>query len=567
MLGTQKEYVQICDNVHSAIRELDLSEEITSVIEDLRAQLGEAELVVPVIGSFSSGKSTLLNSFLGETVLPVGITPETSIATELRYSPNACIEAIRSDDQVERFSIDEFDRVKDNAHNYKYVKLYLPNNGLKSISPLVPVDMPGFDSPLDLHNRAILTYIQRGSHFVVLTSVEDGNITRSMIRQLDEVYQFRRGFSSFLSKANLRTQDEVSEIVDYIDEQLKDGFGLDARTTPIGQEGGTDLERVLQKIDPETLFGQLYQPSIKSMCYDVMDELNTRISALKRTKEENEEVLAELASSREAVGKQASEMLASVQERYSNPAVQGIVAAVSRELSSSIDELVQGSMSGGGDAVSSQISELVRHTLLTEIRSTIEDAKRNIVGKLSSEVKNIGSLLNDDGLVEERVAGFVDSVRFLGISKKEQASDGFTPDKTHLLQLGAAVAAITTSVVAPIVEAVIVLLPSLLKPLFSNMREQRQREEIRQQLLTSVFPKVKADVQARTPGLVSEQIGGLIHAVEENLESEIEQKRQGIEASEAERMATLEETKAILNTYEEALAEVRTVTTRLFPNT
>ncbi len=44
------------------------------------------QLVIPIVGNFSAGKSTLLNRFLGSSVLPTGITPETSLATELHYT-------------------------------------------------------------------------------------------------------------------------------------------------------------------------------------------------------------------------------------------------------------------------------------------------------------------------------------------------------------------------------------------------------------------------------------------------------------------------------------------------
>ncbi|WP_423752516.1 dynamin family protein [Helicobacter pylori] len=40
--------------------------------------------MIPVVGNFSAGKSTLLNRFLGSSVLPTGITPETSLACDTR---------------------------------------------------------------------------------------------------------------------------------------------------------------------------------------------------------------------------------------------------------------------------------------------------------------------------------------------------------------------------------------------------------------------------------------------------------------------------------------------------
>ena len=62
---------------------------------DLLNKIKHTELLVPVIGAFSAGKSSLLNNFMGQNVLPVDLAPETELATELRYSHDPCLVAIR----------------------------------------------------------------------------------------------------------------------------------------------------------------------------------------------------------------------------------------------------------------------------------------------------------------------------------------------------------------------------------------------------------------------------------------------------------------------------------------
>ncbi len=58
---------------------------------------------------------------------------------------------------------------------------------LRGIAPLVLVDMPGCGSSLGNHNKTIAFYLPRGVYFMMVTSIEDGNLTQSMIRRLDEV--------------------------------------------------------------------------------------------------------------------------------------------------------------------------------------------------------------------------------------------------------------------------------------------------------------------------------------------------------------------------------------------
>lgn len=101
MLQTQRTFCDYLDGVKAELTRasaLGVFEELGKNIqsaEALKREIAEAELVVPVIGAFSAGKSTLINSFLGSELLPVNITPETALATELRYSDRERVEAIR----------------------------------------------------------------------------------------------------------------------------------------------------------------------------------------------------------------------------------------------------------------------------------------------------------------------------------------------------------------------------------------------------------------------------------------------------------------------------------------
>ena len=82
-LETRDRYLESLKKVEESLNGFNYDEkELQNLILEIKKQ----ELLVPVIGNFSAGKSSLINEFLGEKSLSVAITPETSIATELRYS-------------------------------------------------------------------------------------------------------------------------------------------------------------------------------------------------------------------------------------------------------------------------------------------------------------------------------------------------------------------------------------------------------------------------------------------------------------------------------------------------
>lgn len=103
VLCAQTNFVKFLEQVLEVLKEVEIDKtECSILLESIQKQ----QLVIPVVGNFSAGKSTLLNRFLEKSVLPTAITPETSLATELHYSANERIEAFsNNDEKAESFEL------------------------------------------------------------------------------------------------------------------------------------------------------------------------------------------------------------------------------------------------------------------------------------------------------------------------------------------------------------------------------------------------------------------------------------------------------------------------------
>ena len=65
---------------------LGIAEKYSLNTEDITKALNELpdfRVTAPVIGGFSTGKSSLINAVLGEKLLSTNITPETAVPTEI----------------------------------------------------------------------------------------------------------------------------------------------------------------------------------------------------------------------------------------------------------------------------------------------------------------------------------------------------------------------------------------------------------------------------------------------------------------------------------------------------
>lgn len=108
-MKAKKDFLEYINEVKNIITPLEIPD---NGLSDIQSQIEHAELIAPVVGGFSAGKSTLINSFLGTEILPTAVTPETALATELRYSETDYIEAVTASGGIERHEISEFGSLK-----------------------------------------------------------------------------------------------------------------------------------------------------------------------------------------------------------------------------------------------------------------------------------------------------------------------------------------------------------------------------------------------------------------------------------------------------------------------
>ena len=519
MLQTQQTFLDYLDAVQAELGRAGSGglQENIQAIERLKQELAAAELIVPVVGAFSAGKSTLINSFLGAGPLPVGITPETALATELRHSTEEYVEVVAENGEVNRFALAEIGAINEQAAaaDYQYAKVFLDSEPLEGIAPLVFVDMPGFDSPRDLHQRAILTYLSRGSHYAVLISVEEGTVTRSLQRQLTEFNELGRGFSLFLSKANLRPASEVAAIAGNIEERLKDDFDFGGSVVPVDMAGGQSLAKMLHAIDPEGLFGEQWHPGLEAHFLELDGRLNTRISSLQKDERENQEAIDEIAAGLGELQRKKEEMIADVRARYSTNRIDAIVEGVGEALGDAVEELTELAMSGGEDALQRELWEIVRTSFVSQTEAEMGRLRQQIAEDLVDSLKDISSTLSSYDNDISKV-----------IANKGLAASGFINEgPVVLIPRG------------PLIDAIMLVIHrlryiSILPYIIDFFNKRWEKKKIRNQLTGTVIPFVKRTIRSEWSKDFDAQVNALINGQAEVLGEHIRAKQKEIAVAE-----------------------------------
>ncbi|MFP6084627.1 dynamin family protein [Helicobacter pylori] len=523
ILRTQTNFMEFLEQVLEVLKgvEIDKTEYST-----LLASIQKQQLVIPVVGNFSAGKSTLLNRFLGSSVLPTGITPETSLATELHYSTNERIEAFsNNDEKTESFELNEqsFEAIKDNATEYSYLKVYLNNEALKNSAPLVFVDMPGFDSPISSHTHAILEYLERGVHFVILVSVEEGNLTKRMVRELKNLLEFDKGLSFILSKTNLRTPSQVEEISRYIQEQIQDHLDLTTHLIHSNKDNNTLLE-VADKIDAEKLFSALYLKRLKFLNSKLQNSLKSVIESFDYSKEKALEEIQALDLGVKDIEKTYEKLRANLEEEYSSVAVGSVVKKVVEEVREQKSYLA--ALINKPNEFNSEIESVMQQSLIKNAKSEIEKINLSFSKDFCAEFASLNKLSSDLSVNLEH--GLELGINALSVIL---AKNPVTRPFALILQG-----------LKPLLKELLTLLPNIIASFFRN--EEKERAKLENLIEAKVIPEVQYKLKKVLPGLFNEALQNSLKSLKDRCELEITHKKQEIALAQTEKEKHLNDLEA-----------------------
>lgn len=566
MLATQKRYVEFLQFARKGIESTSVAtapmmdsiqgsllEKIESCVTDIE----QLRLLVPVTGAFSAGKSSLLNMLIGAPLLPVAITPETALATELHFDTQQRIEAVTHSGMIECFDLSDFRLVTGRAEEFEYLRVFFSSPMLEKIQPLILVDMPGFDSPLDTHNKAIRNFIDRGAHYVVLASVEEGGLTSQVLRRLQDILDNGRSFSLCLSKADLRPNSQVQEITGHIHDQLAANLNITQKVVVLDQSNANEkLNALINDIVLEQLAHNLLINKVKDVFFRLDADTSTVLTTIGKDVQQLQEIRTEL---RHAITRMEAEkerqLSKCLDSNDGTRHVEIVLNSVRQRLDDSTEQLVQCALVSQ-DALSQQINHVVQGSLVGALRKAHGELTEEAVRDFS---RSIDSLQVGFSLPADILTNLIDRIKDpLTTAILTKTGHGSSPKggSGGLASLGATGGLVAIAAgLAPWAVVAIAIVPSLVDWLVDSLKQNRQREQIITALRSQAYPDVmrqlRPQVESFLHGVMENAIAALAKEYEEHLNHQ-----QKI-LSDAEQNQDIEKIEAQKKLIQEMQSEIR----------
>ncbi|MEW9053431.1 MAG: dynamin family protein [Neobacillus sp.] len=531
------------EQLHELICEHSLENELGSKLEQLKTIIDTFSLKLLTIGAFSAGKSALLNHLIQEDLLVEEQTPETAIATELKYSPIEHYEIV--DLKNEAISVEKNQLKTANPETTLNLRYALNNPFLRRFDDYTLVDMPGFNSNIEQHNKAILQYIGQGNAYLLVLDCEDGGIKASVREFMDEIRQYQHNLIIVISKSDKKTPSQIEKIKQNVMDQAGYLFNAEVPVVTFSKYDEMARENLadsISQINVQSIFEQATIPLVKELYSYVQIAIN---QSLKSVSLDNKEIQEEIYKRQKAKADLEHKLKAErskLTHRMNNQVLPGIIGAVESVLFANSTELANAAISGQ-HAFSSRVNSLLRPVLLENTKRYTEESYAEFLREI-----NLESILSDK--TDEIVQGVTDKIRQLTslIEKADKTGDAF--NKSYKAITG--VLAIATTAVAPWLEIIILFLPEILK-LFGVGGRDSQVEKLRSSIENEVIPQIISKLRPAIQESLIEVENQLLQDIEDSICLAISIEEDALAKARDTQQQADEEHSSIVKNYEEKL--------------
>lgn len=469
-------------------------DELSEVFNNLQKVNEEYKVHILLIGGYSAGKSALLNKYMGKKLLKEDQCPETDIATELHFSENEKIVANMKDGSKVLFSSKEQIDI-DDVKNLEY---FVNSENIKRECDYILVDTPGFDSGIEKHNKALMQYIDEGTAFFLVVDCEKGTISESTLAFLSEMSNYSQDIAVIISKCDKKLAKDVENVKLQIEDMISMYIGkeLPIITTSIYDETvGEKLRGLIRGFDSQ----ELYDKNMYSMLQNKYLSLLSALEIIKENVSCDTQHIDKEIEKREIARIHLQEQLKQEREKLkrklNNEIKYSIIGKIREELISNIDSLAS-SYEYGVDYFKENIIELIRPVMIREVENSSEIAYKDILQNINCNII-VDSETTDD--VEKIINSVYNKLNLIEFSGKMPTilDDKSLSSIQGIYKAIATIVSITTNVVAPIIEVVLVFLPdiiSMLRGIFGETKEEKIKKAIRDEIIPKIVMKMDQQI-------------------------------------------------------------------------
>ena len=189
----------------------NITAELNSI--ELRSKQENANLVLPLVGEFSSGKTTLINSLTDSKKLETATRPTTATIYEVHFGSDSCAANVVNE-KGELINVPNIAELKnEDLADAKVVTLFDTSTRVPSTTILV--DTPGLSSPDPKHKQTLVNFLPLADAIILVIDINQ-QVTRSLTDFIETMKLSQRRIYLVLTKSDTKSKDDIEAAKVYI---------------------------------------------------------------------------------------------------------------------------------------------------------------------------------------------------------------------------------------------------------------------------------------------------------------------------------------------------------------
>lgn len=516
------------------------TQEVSKIIDDI----DHYRVNTPVIGNFSTGKSSMINAIIEKPLLSVDITPETAVPTEIYYGNNKVLQYDKTG-VIER-RIEELPLQGLTVQTTDLVKIEYDNPFLEEIKSVNIVDLPGFDTSIELHNRAIDQYLPNSLAYLLVVSSDEPVLKESISDFLKELKTYNMPVYVVITKSNRLDEDELEECRKLLKKLVSRIYNQeDVTVACVDAYGNVNIEElkdILREIQGKTgeifinKFSEILKNESRYPLAYLEDRIDKECLSTSRLEQEQEKLEKRMDEITVEIEKEKNNF-----ERQAKVCINTIRERVKTDLESSLTTI--SAMLESGADVSDKINGIVRRSVRIGINTEFEP-------KLKKYVEHIAEMIQIEFPASE--------VLISSVTTKLSGNVVTDSAKAALPIILAGIGAVLVNPVVAVVGGVTGIVTDTILNIKNNKKRQYEIDRAAEGLINEVANQTVASIEneiMRYIATVNEKIERDVLRQRELLKKSIQDVKTDISIEENNRAKTMEGLEADLAILKEFRGE------------
>ena len=189
----------------------DLMAELNALAQ--RQEQENCPLILPLVGEFSSGKTTLINALTDSKKLETATKPTTATIYQIHFGSESCHATVYYEDG-KHIEVEDIAELKNDAINdAAIVDVYDTSNKVPSTTILV--DTPGLSSPDPRHKQTLVDFLPQADAILLVSDINQ-QITRSITDFIKTMSLAKRQIFLVLTKSDTKSASDLIAAKEYI---------------------------------------------------------------------------------------------------------------------------------------------------------------------------------------------------------------------------------------------------------------------------------------------------------------------------------------------------------------